>query len=113
MTDGGWVGEELVRDALRELSDEDLQRQRWLSPEWPNEYIEAVCELFDDSALGQALDKGPVFGEVIDNTLREVRRVAARIDGQRPPEDVINDPLMPELRGLAAQALRALQESYT
>jgi hypothetical protein len=113
VTGVNWVGEELIRDALRELSDEEFQRESWLSPEMPNSYTEAVCELFDDSALGHALDKGPVFGNLIDDTLREVSRVAARINAERRPEEVINDPLMPELRRLAGQALRALEETYT
>ncbi|MGA8725204.1 MAG: hypothetical protein WB565_09170 [Acidimicrobiales bacterium] len=110
-TGSEWVGEDLVREALWELADEDVQRQVWFSPDTPNDYIEAVCELFDDSNLGDRLDKGPVFGAEVDETLRRLSSIAAQIDGYRSPEDVISDPLMPELRRLAGEALRGLDEA--
>jgi hypothetical protein len=98
-----------VRESLAELANEEVQRRLWTSPESPTDFIECICELFDDSALGEALDGGEgVFGHDADSILREIDTLAQRIDGMRTPDAVVNDPLMLQLRDLAARALAAL-----
>ena len=105
-----WVGREQVRESLAELADEHVQRRLWTSPESPADFIECICELFDDNALGDALDAGDqVFSADADSYLREIRTLAKRIDATRTPEDVINDPLMAEIRVVATKTLAAVQ----
>ena len=61
-----------VREALLELSNEDLQRQLWLSDgangKLVSSFDEVQCRLFDDSGVGHDLDHGRlVFSPEIDD----------------------------------------------
>ena len=106
-----WVGHHIVREALVELSDAAYQRRVWAAAEGPEvgSFEEAVCHLYDDSGLGIALDgAGDVYGPAIDGRLRELLALLRRVDGRRPPTEVIQDPLLARARGVAAAVLHDL-----
>ncbi|MCE5197983.1 MAG: hypothetical protein ABFD54_13790 [Armatimonadota bacterium] len=93
---------------LRELADENYQRRVWTSSSGPemSSFDEDVCGLFDDSGLGDELDKpGPVFSEVIDRHLRVLDARLQSIDARCHPLEVIQDPRMEEVRAQAKHLL--------
>jgi hypothetical protein len=106
-----------VVDALRELSDESLQRRRWLSSGEGevSSFTEAVCQLFDDSGLGDELDKGrEVFGHSIDDSLRQFDMMLSRLhDLERTisRESFIEHPEMAAVRSRASGLVRQLSAS--
>ena len=54
---------------------------------------ELVCVLFDDSGLDAALDQGGVFWPELDHHLRVMSALVDRIDVERTPQEVLDDPL--------------------
>jgi hypothetical protein len=101
----------LVRSGLEELADAEFQRRVWRGQEngRMSSFVECVSTLFDDSDLGRALDRGtPVYEVEVDDQLRTLRELVARIDGSRSPDEILRDPLMPVARSAAAAALRSL-----
>jgi len=107
------VYEEMVRDALSELADEDFQRQVWtsLTPSGQSSLEECWERLFDDSGLGAALD-GPteVFGEHTDQCLRELDAALRLVAATASADDVIESDEMVLVRGLAKSALGHLPD---
>jgi hypothetical protein len=103
------VSGEHVEEALRELADADAQARLWLADSGPevSSLDECACRLFNDSGLGDALDKGPVYGRDIDAGLRELRHAVARIDRTRPVPVLLADPAVARVRK-AAQTLLVL-----
>jgi hypothetical protein len=101
-----------VRTGLRELADASFQRRVWTGRGDVNEmssFEEAVSTLLEDSGLKAELDRGdPVFGAELDGELSELRGVLLRIDPQRAPDEIIDDPLMADARQLAAEILTKL-----
>lgn len=106
-----WLGHELVRDGLIELADETYQRRVWTAGQGPEvgSLTEAVSRLFDDSALGDALDAGrEVYGAHVDGMLRELAALLEGIDDQRRPEEILQDPRLDQVRRRAASILDEL-----
>jgi hypothetical protein len=106
-----WLGRHHVEEALSELADEALQRRLWTSSESPASYTEAVEQLYTDSALGDALERGSAFSPRTDELLSRLDKALRRVDGHRSPEAVIADPLVAEVRVLAAEALNSLRRN--
>jgi len=95
-----------VIQALCELADEELQRRLWRSSgeggAEVSSFSECVSQLFDDSGLGVELDRGHlVFGEELDGRLRSLSVTLHKVNDLRPPDDVIADPLLAEVRAVA------------
>lgn len=107
-----WVGHEHVVDALRELSDERLQRLLWLSDGTGgadvSSLVECIERLYTDSGLGEALRSGSVYGLDVDADLRLLARELDRIDGQLDPATLLADPVMIHVRSSAAALLGRL-----
>lgn len=102
-----------VRWSLEELSSEQEQLRLWLSDgsggKEVSSFTEAQCGLFDDSHLGVLLDrKQSVFGDPADSMLLRLGELLGRIDDARHPSEIIADPLMNEVRSLAADTLKLL-----
>ena len=104
-------------EALVELSDETLQRQRWLSTGEGevSSFTEAVCGLYDDSGLGRKLERGQsFFGREVDASLRrfsETLRDVERLRGQLGPEAFIEHPDMGAVRAFALAILSQIKTS--
>jgi hypothetical protein len=100
------VIDEHVEDALRELSDQDEQARLWLARGGPeiSSLDECVSRLFDDSGLGDALDRGAVYSSDIDAALRDLRQTLGKISRDRPVTMLLADPDLAHARQ-SAQAL--------
>jgi hypothetical protein len=106
-----WIGHDLIRDALTELSDATEQQRLWTStgPPEVSSFDEAVERLYTDSGLDLALDDDrEVYGEEIDGKLRRLAALLRKIDGRRPPLEVLRDPLLLRVRRDAAEIRRAI-----
>lgn len=100
-----------VLDALQELGDIEMQRRRWNSAGQGevSSLTESVESLFGDSGLGDELEKGHsgLNGATV-NALDTLRRTLARLSRSgrgRSPNEIIDDPVMGEVRRLAREAL--------
>jgi len=106
------VSRHLVRDALRELADEAYQRRLWTEPQGPEvgSLTEAICRLFDDSGLGDALDNGQeIFGPPVDSLLVGLGDLLDGIDVQQQPRAILDDPFMVDVRRLAGGLLGQIE----
>ena len=104
---------ELVEGGLREFADKAEQRRLWTASEGPevSSFSECACRLFDDSGLVVELDRGrEVYTQEIDQDLIELGRLLRRVDGNRPPELVLDDPLVVQARSLATSILGKLND---
>lgn len=103
-----------VRAALAELSDLQYQSRVWAGRGADHEmssFVECVEQLYDDSGLELALDGGqPVFGSPIDDELRELGDLVAKIDSGQSPDELISQPRMRLARDRAAAILRAIDK---
>ena len=97
-------------DALRELSDERTQRALWTASEGPDvsSFEECVCRLYDDSGLDRELDRGSVYSPDVDEGLRRLGGILAKVDAARTPEEVLADPLITQVRFEATDLLHRL-----
>jgi hypothetical protein len=108
------VYKQKVFDSLQELRDEKYQRRAWLSSSGPeiSSFVEAICGLFDDSGLGDALDKEEVvFTGEIDRLLRELRQAVQATDQALPPAQLIIDKKMVAIRELATMLLHLIKNN--
>lgn len=109
-----WIGHTLIRQALAELADEDFQTRLWTGKieGMMGSLSEAHSSLFDDSALGLALDKEePVYSESLDARLRDLGSLLERLDVTETPEATLSDPVMQEVRSQTASILFELVRS--
>lgn len=72
-------------------------------------FIEAIETLFDDSGLGDALDRGRVYSRESDDALRSLRRMAILMDDQQPIGQLVEDPNLASIRALAADLLPRIE----
>ena len=97
-----------IMASLHELADADFQERIWVRGEGPevSSYVEAVCQLYDDSGLTELLqDKSkPVISLQVDNILRELSSELDGIDSQMSAKDILEHPRWPKIRELADQA---------
>ncbi len=71
---------------------------------------EAICQLFDDTGLGDALEHGRTgFAPELDDDLRALGRQLDSIDTNRSLEDILADPRMTLIRDSAARVLRLIE----
>ena len=93
----------LVLALLEEWSSKGEQLRLWLSDGANgaeiSSFIEAREQLFSDSGLGDELDRGrSVFGEPGDGLLRTFDKQLGKIESNRTPYAIIDDPRMAEIR---------------
>lgn len=104
------INVEQLISALRDLSDADFQRRTWLASEGPvvSSFSEDVCQVFDDTGLSLALDAGrcpPELEEQAFAALQELDAAVRRVDQASPPERLLRDPRVKEVREIAARVL--------
>ena len=82
----------LVIEALKELSDPIYQQEVWIEASRPSEMSslgEATEALFSDSCLGEALEKNPVtYSPEIDAELRGLQKVLVSFLKNEPVMDI-------------------------
>jgi len=104
----------LIIARLKELSDYDFQNRVWLASTGPeiSSFTEAVSGLFDDSGLGDALEKcTQVFSSDIDLLFRTLDKELHDINERRPPEAIITDPRMARVRTISASLLALIEKA--
>jgi hypothetical protein len=74
-------------------------------------FPELVCQVFDDTGLSRALDRGSLEQEIGEAAVETLRALSAEID--RIPDDrkanvLVSSPNMHEVRRLANQALHQM-----
>ena len=100
-----------ILECLREMEDKSFQQRVWLASSGPevSSITEAMCQLYDDSGLGDELDKSRVvFSETIDAKFVVLGKKLLAIDSDRPPLEIIEDPKMEDVRVLARELLDVL-----
>ena len=97
------------------LSDYQFQKLAWFLNDRGvvASYNENVMWVFDDTALGDALDEGEViFGANADNALRDLESETDKIEGDDYlEEEIIDMPQMQVIREKAARALELVLQS--
>ena len=101
----------MIVKSLRHLSDRREQERLWLSAGGEvYSFVEAYCGLFDDTGLGDELERGPTWlGAAADEALRRLDAQLSLVDNSLSPEQVIASVEMDRVRELAAVALRLVQ----
>ena len=102
------VHEEMVREALSELADEDFQQRTWTSrtPSGQSSLDECWERLFDSSGLGIALDQQTeVFGDHPDQCLRELDAALREVPADASASEVVESDEMVLVRNLATRTL--------
>lgn len=103
-----------VIEDLQDLASYNFQKTAWLASSGPivSSFSEDYCKLFDDTGLGDALDAGQiVFNNMTDRVLRDLDATLRKINANRSPQEILDDPLMQVVREKAAEALRLIRES--
>ena len=104
-----------VIEALQMLSDYQFQKLAWFLNDRGvvASYNENVMWVFDDTALGDALDEGEViYGANADNALRDLESETDKIEGDDYlEEEIIDMPQMQVIREKAARALELVLQS--
>jgi hypothetical protein len=104
----GW--QETVKSSLQQLSSLEAQRLSWIegvtgllpSPE------EIICQLYDDSGLGDLLDDGAVFSPDCDAALRKLGQAVALVNTNQPTYLLLADPEWHAVVVMAREALREM-----
>lgn len=107
-----WLGKEMIADSLSELANEHLQRERWLSDgsSEMSSFIEAVEQLYTDSGLEDALEKGNSgYTKQVEALLVELSNLVAKVNGNRAPTEVIDDPRMIQVREKSSEILSLIK----
>lgn len=104
--------------ALKDLSDEEFQRRAWLASKGRviSSFSEQVCQTFDDTGLSDVLggeDCPPDLDKRTFSTLKDLESATSRVDQAAPPEGLLQDPRVKEVREIAARALTLLGERWT
>lgn len=105
------VLDEIVEEALQELSDERAQTRLWRSSGGTevSSLAEAKSRLWDDSGLADAIERGEVYNAPIDTQLRHVRDVLRRIDENAPVDAILASSDLAAARTLATDLLEELR----
>jgi hypothetical protein len=109
----GWIGHKGIRECLKEFSDKSYQERVWMASSGPeiSSFTEACCQLFDDSGLNTAYNKGEqVYGEPIDSLLKNFGAMLDSIQERRPPMEIIDDEKMVPVRKMAAHILNLIEQ---
>jgi hypothetical protein len=108
------VNHDLVRTCLKELSNKELQERLWSATgEEVSSFEEAVCQLFDDSGLGDSLAKGEtVFSPELDALLLDLREHIRKVDPQESPMSIIESPTAVVIRALTYKILSQMIDQW-
>jgi len=99
-----------VIDALFELSDKEKQKQLWVVGEDGeiSSFTEAICGVFDDGGITQALERGQLDKSLHDR-FNELKRIVDQIPENLHPDRIIEHPSMPRIRVVASDLLGMLK----
>ena len=98
-----------VIECLGELADPEFQQRVWVRGEGPevSSYVEVVCRLFDDTALGDVLDGGSapvVLGLEATEELLRLRQLVDAVPSDMDAESLLRLPTWGEIVQTASRA---------
>lgn len=100
-------------EALKPFSDKEYQERTWSRGEGEkiSTFIEATCQLFDDTALSDFLDYNDkiIVSKKCDDILRKISSLIDAIDEKLNQIDIINHKSMTLIRPLAVEAIRLIE----
>lgn len=104
------IDRSLIVQALTELADAAYQERIWAGrdPRVMSSLTECVEQLFDDSGLEHALERGTVFGPSVDEKLRVLGTRLSMVDATQPVTQLLHDKGLIQSQGLAADILHDL-----
>jgi len=109
------VYKENVIKYLPDLADYNYQKRVWATGKpQPGDmsptFVEAWCQLFDDTGLSDALNIGQtVFGAAADQAILDLNAALRKVDDKNKPDSMIIDtPAMQNVREKAAKALQLI-----
>ncbi len=112
------VYKENVIKYLPDLADYNYQKRVWAtgkpqSGDMSPTFIEACCQLFDDTGLGDALKAGEtVFSTEADQAIQDLSDVIDKVGFYKGPDSAIIDtPAMQNVREKAAKALQLILQA--
>ncbi len=107
---------EQIESCLKELSDIAFQERVWVRGEGPevSSYTEVVCQLFDDTGIGDELcleqHDGYVISKDIDPMLHELSDLLDSINSNLDTQEILKSPNWEEIRSCASHALKLLKK---
>ena len=114
------VYKENVISLLPDLANYDYQKRVWAtgnpqSGDMSVDFVEACCQLFDDTGLGDALKAGQVvFDAAADQAIRDLHDATHKVDWKNKPDSsIIDTPEMQNVREKAAKALQLILQSQS
>ncbi len=101
-------------ECLTDLSDAVFQNRVWTGKSLTEEstFSELVCQTFDDTGLGDALNDDAIpleLGADATSTLRELAAAVREVDDTLPAAELVTSPQMQRVRNLASRALQQLK----
>lgn len=96
-------------DCLLELASTAFQERVWVRGEGPevSSYVEVVCQLFDDTGLGDILESGlgsDVFGNEAGSELMRLRTLIDGLPQGLDAPSLLRHPIWKEVVGTAGRA---------
>ncbi|ANM31005.1 hypothetical protein ABI59_17635 [Acidobacteria bacterium Mor1] len=103
--DYDWRSE--VLELLQDLANSRAQKRAWVDREGASFFspVELVCRLYDDTALGDYLEKGSAFGGDCDRLLRELGDLVGSVNLDQSPEELLADAQWLEAQRLAERVI--------
>lgn len=106
------VNIDVARWSLEELASIEEQKRLWLgaSTGEMSSFEEACCGVFDDSGVTRALDKGFLlqnYGSEIVGQFESLNASIQKVPSNLKPSDLIDLPLMDEIRSKAKLILES------
>lgn len=98
---------ELMKECLKDLSDPDLLRRGWVDgTQFLGDPTELLCQLFDDTGLGAAMESGYAqekFGSAVVSQLQEMEKLLNEIIKSREvPTRLLESEQMQRLHQISA-----------
>ena len=99
----------LLVECLRQLADRSFQERVWVRGEGPevSSYVEMVCQLFDDTGVGELLDAGGAAKALGAEASQELAKLSGLLDGFPPgldPASLLRSPAWTDVLRTAARA---------
>jgi len=110
------IHEQSLLEGLLELSDKTMQENLWDNADENidemSSYGEAVCFVFDDSGASRAFEKGQletVYGADFTEKFAQLDSLVCLVPMELSPKEIIEHPRMVEIREVAGELVRLLE----
>jgi hypothetical protein len=105
-----------IAECIRQLASIEFQERVWVRGDGPevSSFDELVCQLFDDTGLGEVLLAGrgaATFGVDADLELRRLSDMLDRVPAGLDAGSLLRHPIWPEVLVVARRAAALLPDS--